>query len=85
MNLPLRAALRLSLLSPTQAKIVEALLPGTWMRAADLRDAIAPGTSVKNIHVQIFKLREKVGDLLDIEGVSGTGDICGYRLAGVAV
>lgn len=45
--------------------------------AAQLRDAVSPGTSISNITVQIFYLRERHSDDVTIESRQGA---TGYRL-----
>lgn len=63
-------------LSQRQQAIVDTLGRATdWVSAAALRDEIAPTTSTKNIHMQVFKIRERHPDAVQIETSSR-----GYRL-----
>ena len=52
---------------------------GGWVTAAELRDVVAPGTSLANNRVQIFRLREHHSDRLGILSEVG-GSARGYRL-----
>lgn len=67
-------------MSPRQKEIIAALGSGEWMNARQLRDRIAPDTTLANIRVQMFKMRERPARFeLKVESDLGPKSR-GYRL-----
>ena len=62
-------------------QLLLAQLGPEWRTAREIRDAIAPGTSLANIRMRIGTLRRVLGDQIEIESEHDVGPASrGYRL-----